>query len=286
MSAPGTIALPMDWGFKVCLLGPMGSGKTHSLQTLLDPQVKEILGHELEVFAIFTEPSPMNVLRPILPKIHWRYLPPATGDWKTLEEIGGKVNTLSNQQLQGLPKSQAGSYPQFVEVIRQCNNFIDHEGKSFGDVAKFNITRVLWIDSLTGLNKMAKKLVAGSRPLLTMPDWGVGMEMLQGFIDALTCNLRCHFVMCAHVEYGEDNVTGTPTMKLLISTLGKRLAPVLPTTFSDVVLTSKETGKDGASFHWSTAHPLADLRNTYLPINSNLEASFVPVLRNWKTKTQ
>ena len=117
MSTTPNIQLPTSWGSKTILMGPYGSGKTHSLRTLLDPRMKEILGHDLKIYAIFTEPSPMNVLQDILPKIHWTYRPPAMANWTTLQEIGKQLDTMSVSQLQGLSKGIPGAYNQFVDVL-------------------------------------------------------------------------------------------------------------------------------------------------------------------------
>jgi hypothetical protein len=273
---------PMDWGSKTCLMGKIGSGKTSALKTLLHPALKDILGFDLKVYAIFTEPSPLLVLREELPRIKWAYLPPAMGNWETLLDIGNKVNLLGNKQLLELGKVQAGSYNQFLQVIRQCHDFVDSEGKHHGPVDQFGPDCFLWMDSLTGLNKMAKKLVSGEKPILSLPDWGVSMDFLQSFVDALNCSLRCHFAMCAHIEYGEDDLENKVT-KILISTLGRKLAPVLPATFADVVLTVRNLG---AKFSWCTDHSTADLRNTYLPISADLHPSFIPLLSEWKRRTK
>ena len=66
----------------------------------------------------------------------------------------------------------------------------------------------------------------------------------------------------------------------MLSTLGKKLPPLLPRYFDEVVMT-KSTGDE---FYWSTSEGMVDLKNRYLPRSSKLPPSFAALLEGWKLK--
>lgn len=255
---------------KVLLMGPQGTGKTTSLRTLLHVQPK------IEVFGIITEPLTLEVLADILPQIHYKLIVPYAPDWSVLADVGRKVNTMSNEALQKMKGIEQTKFTQWLDIIDACNNFVDQNGVSFGDVAKWDHTKVLFIDSLTGVNKAARALVAGAKPNLTQPDWGTAMSNLQMFVDTLAVSTRCSLIIIAHVEQMFDEVTGGG-QRLMVSTLGRKLAPVLPANLGDIILTKRE----GTSFYWSTADPRADLKAHNLPLSEKLQPSFVPLYTTW-----
>jgi len=257
-------------GFKMLLMGPTGSGKTTSLRTLLEAG--------LEVFAIFTEPRFDVIPKAELDRMHWRYVAPATADWRTLRQTAHLVNTASNENIQKMQSIAGSQFTQFMDIIALCNDFVDQNGQSFGDVSGWGTNRVLVIDSLTGLSKMARKIRAGSKPILTQPDWGVSMALLQEVVDTLVNGLFCHFVLTAHVEREVDEVTGAS--RVMVSTLGRKLAPVLPVNFSEVVMAKRVQGQ----FFWSTDEYDADLKGNYLPTASRIQPSFTPLLAEWSRR--
>lgn len=257
-------------GVNVLLMGPSGTGKTTALKTLIDYP-------GIEVFALFTEPR-YDILGPYLDKIHWRYIAPATPSWGALSSAAKMVNTMSNDALQKLNSISGPEYLQYVDVLALCNNFIDQHGKEFGDVLTWPNNRVFVLDGLTGLSKMARKLKAGTKPILTQPDWGVCMTMIQEFVDTLVMGTFCHFILIGHVEKEVDEITGGG--KTMVSTMGRKLAPLIPPNFGDVI----QAKKDGNSFTWSTAEPQTDLKGGFLPNNGKLAPSFAPLLDQWKAQ--
>ena len=62
-------------GPKIILLGDSGTGKTHSIRTLLDAG--------LTPFIIFTEPG-MESIGDILDQCHYTYIKPGVAGWDTL----------------------------------------------------------------------------------------------------------------------------------------------------------------------------------------------------------
>ncbi|HEX6824756.1 MAG TPA: AAA family ATPase [Nitrospiraceae bacterium] len=272
----GQVIIPSDVttslpGFNAMLIGPTGTGKTTSLKTLVDTP-------GLEVFAVFTEPRYDMLGTEILNKIHYRYIAPTPPKWTTMIDTARLINKLSNDALQKMNSISGSEYAQYVDVLMLFNNFVDQHGMSFGDVSTWGTNRVLWIDGLTGINKMIRGLRVGSKPVLTQPDWGVMMAQVQNFVDAVVCGTYCHVVLVTHVEREIDEVTGAS--HVMVSTLGRKLAPLLPTNFGDVILAKKE----GTKFSWSTAEINVSLKGAFLPNQSELAPSFVPLLNAWKAK--
>lgn len=258
-------------GPKILLVGSTGSGKTHSVRTLLDAG--------LEVFCVFTEPG-MEVLSDTDPeRLHWHYISPAAPSWDAMLDSATKINTMTFESLTKQADINKRQYTEFLDLIRCLANFTDDRtGKSFGPVDSFGTDRALVIDSLSGLNIMAMNLVAGSKPVKSMADWGVAMDNLERLITKLTVDVPCTVVMTAHLEREQDEVTGG--VQLMASTLGKKLAPRLPRFFSDVI----HCRRDGANFTWSTATNNVDLKARNVAISDKLPASFVPLLDSWRKR--
>lgn len=258
-------------GSNVLLMGPTGVGKTTSLKTLVDIP-------SLEVFAIFTEPRYDILGKEILDKIHWRYIAPAASTWNGLMQTAKMVNTMSNESLQKMNQIAGTEYTQFIDLIGLCNNFIDQNGVTFGDVSSWGTNRVLWVDGLTGISKMARKLKGGGKPILSQPDWGVSMIMIQEFVDTLVTGTYCHFVLVAHIEREIDELSGAS--RAMVSTMGRKLAPMIPPNFGDVVLAKKE----GTDFSWSTAESGFDLKGAFLQTSGKLKPSFHSLITQWQSQ--
>lgn len=258
-------------GFKVLLLGPTGTGKTTSLRTLAAIP-------ELEVFAIFTEPRFDVLGGEVLDRIHWRYVSPGGSNWSALTQAARLVNVMDAQGLQKLQTMGGGEYTQFLTFLGLCNRFVDQSGNDFGDVSTWGTNRVLWVDSLSGINAMVRRLKVGIKPALTQPEWGICMNVIKDTIDTLTTNLFAHLIVTAHVEREVDEVTGIT--RLMVSTMGRKLAPLIPLNFGDVVMAKKTT----EGFFWSTVEPDADLKPCYLPLGPKLPADFGPLFREWQER--
>lgn len=257
---------------KILLVGATGSGKTHSIRTLLDAG--------FEVFCVFTEPG-MEVLSDTDPeRLHWHYVAPAAPSWEAMLDSATKINTMSFESLAKQGDINKRQYTEFLDLVRTFANFHDDRtGKDFGPVDAFDPkTQALVVDSLSGINIMAMNLVAGSKPVKSIADWGVAMDNLERLITKLTVAVPCTVVMTAHLEREQDEVTGG--VQLMASTLGKKLAPRLPRFFSDVI----HCKRDGTNFSWSTASINVDLKARNVPIGDKLPASFVPLIENWRKR--
>jgi hypothetical protein len=88
----------------------------------------------------------------------------------------------------------------------------------------------------------------------------------------------CHFVLLAHVERETDMVLGG--VKIMVSTLGRALAPKIPAMFSDVILATR-TGTD---WKWDTASAQADVKTRNLPIAAGNPPSFAGIVAKWKSR--
>jgi hypothetical protein len=64
----------------------------------------------------------------------------------------------------------------------------------------------------------------------------------------------------------------------MAATLGRKLAPVLPRFFSDVILSERQ----GTKFTWSTASVGADLKARNLPVADGLPPDFGAIIASWK----
>lgn len=258
-------------GINVMLCGGTGSGKTHSIRTLVDAG--------LEVFVLFTEPG-MEVLADVPEdKLHWMYIPPASPDFADMIASAEKINKMSFEALTKLPDINKAKYQEFVKVLNGLANFTcDRTGQSYGAVDDWDQSRVLVLDSLTGISIMAMNLVAGSKPVKSMADWGVAIDNLERLLTKLCVDTKCHFVLTTHLERETDEVTGGTS--LMASTLGRKLAPKLPRFFSDVIHVKRNADK----FVWSTATSNVDLKARNLAIADNIPPSFAPLIDNWRKR--
>ncbi len=255
-------------GFKTLLLGTPGSGKTASIETLLDTG--------LEVFCIFTEPMD-TISQDALsnPNFHYVYISAAAPGFDALLDSAKKINTMNQKMLAGLTDIKKSKYNQFIKVLTAMSNFTDQHGESFGAADSWGTDRVLVCDSLSGLNVMAMDLVVGGKPMKSQGDWGIAMDNLGRLINQLTTGLVCHFVMTGHIDMDKDELSGR--FVHTASTLGKKLAPTITRFFSDVVKVYRE----GNDFYWSTKDTMLDCKFRLLPNNDKLEQDFTQIYSEW-----
>lgn len=264
-------------GLKICLMGEPGTGKTHAIATLA------LSTHIDRIFVLFTDPGGDSTLRKAIAdigvpiaKFHWRYIASVAPSWSDLIDGAKKVNQLSNEALQKLDGLGRQSYTQFIDLLSQMANFRDElTGKTFGEVDSLTERDVLCIDTLSGLNDMTLRLKVGAKPIRSQPDWGAAMDMEENFIHRLVYSLKCHVVLNAHVETEPDAITGSS--RIMISMLGRKLAPKLPRLFDELLLAKR----DGTRFIWSTAAPNAVVKTRHLPFSDTLPPDFSLLLDQW-----
>lgn len=260
-------------GVNVLLVGASGTGKTHSIRTLVDAG--------LEVFVVFTEPG-MEVLADVpSDKLHWHYIAPSTPAWADMIDSANKINKMPFKSLAELGDINKSKYTEFLDLLNCLSNFVDERtGKAFGPVDSWGPERALVVDSLSGLNIMAMNLVTGSKPVKSMADWGVAIDNLERLLTKLCADTKCHFVLTAHLERETDETTGGTT--LMAATLGRKLAPKIPRFFSDVVHVRRAADK----FFWSTATLNVDSKARNLSISETLAPSFIPIIESWRKRAE
>lgn len=255
-------------GMNVLLMGPINSGKTTALTTLLDCG--------LEVFGIFTEPG-MEVL-PLDAAIKWAYCKPQAPSIDVLEQQAELVQRMNYDDLLKVKNQNRSEFNQFLHLLQLTAKFTDDRtGEVFGDVTQWNTDRVFFLDGLSGLSKLITQHILGTRPQLTMPEVGLAQGMIQNYLDVLIGS-RCHFILTSHIDLEPEPITGQRL--IMVDTIGNKLAPRIPKDFSDVILTSREKGK----FLWNNDEPMAKTKARNLPFGTSHEPDFRPMIAKWQSR--
>jgi len=251
-------------------MGESGTGKTHVLRTWIKAGITP--------FVIFTEPG-METLSD-LPKgsWHWKYIAPGVEKWDALLGMATKVNQMDFEMLTKTADPNKRQYTQFLDFIKTCNDFVAEDGKSYGDVMTWNTDRVLVIDSLSGLSDMAMHLVTGGKFVRAMQDWMIAQNAIEALMNQIVTGTKCWVTLTAHIEREKDEVTGGTSV--MVSTLGRKLAPRLPRYFSDVIQTVREDTK----FSWSTSGYGVAVKARNLPIKAGIIPDFAPLVQTWKDR--
>lgn len=276
-----TEALPPSGSAPAIILeGGVGSGKTDILP--------ELIACGLELFVIGTEPRFSETLfdaakrRKIdTSKLHIATVAPSTTPFAQLIQTATQVGAMTYESLAGIKlgpnKAIAGLKP-FVKLLTILSNFTEDSGKQWGPVDQFGPDKALAIDSLSGINVMAKDLMSGGKPTLAQGEWGVAMDQEEQLLLKLCSDLKCPFVLTAHTEREIDETTGGGFNT--VGALGKKLAPKIPRFFSEVILCKR----DGSEYWWSTMAPGYDLKKRVLPLQDKITPSFKPIIEAWRAR--
>jgi hypothetical protein len=265
-------------GVNVVLMGPAGTGKTHAIGTLVDAGV--------EVFYLALEPGLESLLGyyrdrklEIPANLHWHAVAAPKASFLDMVDSAQKINTLSLDALAKMADPKRSNHNQFISILHALNDFPDDRtGKKFGPVNEWKPSRALVIDGLAGLGRASMSLVVGGKPVKSQSDWGIAQDQVEKLLRMLCDNCDCHFILLAHVERETDAVLGG--VKLMVSTLGAKLAPKIPAMFSDVILAVRQ----GTKFLWDTGNTQADLKTRNLPIKSDIEPTFKQIIEKWKAR--
>jgi hypothetical protein len=261
-------------------MGEITSGKTHAVRTLVDAGI--------EVFYLATEPGFEEMLGDIpSDKLHWNYVAPYQDDFTVVRKKAELIRDFTDAQLKAMGGINKEKHTQIFDIMNLCNDFHDlRTGQKFGDVGSWGPDRAFVIDGLTGLSKMAEKLKIGDKPFMEQNDYYAAQQILRDLIGTCVSNTNCLFVLTAHIEYEPDLVAGV--RKLMVRTIGQKLAPDIPTMFSDAILTERsakldpKTGKP--TFHWVTIREGVTTKARNLPWSEDLKADFGPLVANWRNK--
>ena len=274
-TSPTTSALP---GPNVLLMGPGGTGKTHSLGTLADAGV--------HVFYVGLEPGLESLLGyytdrnlPVRDTIHWHIVEAPKASFLDQLDSATKINSMSLDTLAKMNDPKKSNYNQFIKILECLNGYVDQRtGKNYGPVDDWSEGMCLAMDGLTGLGRAAMSLVVGGKPVKNISDWGIAQDQVEKILRMLTDNCRCWFTLISHIERETDQVLGG--IKLTVATLGAKLSPKLTPMFSDVILCVRE----GAKWSWDTANAQADVKTRNLKVASGLPPSFAPIVDKWKSR--
>lgn len=265
-------------GVNVLLMGPSGTGKTHSIGTLVD------LG--VEVFYLALESGMESLLgywtdrgKDIPTNLKWHKVAAPTASFGDMIANAKNINMLNLDSLAKMTDPNKSKHNQFISILEAMNNFSDDRtGEKFGAVNTWDQSRVLVIDGMTGLAQAAMSLVVGGKAVRNQSDWGIAQDQVEKFVRMVCDNCACHFVLLSHVERETDAVLGG--VKLMVSTLGKALAPKFPAMFSDVILTER----NGDKWTWNTASAMADVKTRNLPLKSDNPPTFQTVFEKWLSR--
>lgn len=268
------------WAPSIILMGPPGSGKTRSLTTLIKSG--------LELFVLVTEPTGVDSLldgvaqqKLDINRLHWQVVTPARIGFDALLQMSKDLSIMDHEQLSKMRPTAGREKAKWFDMLASVRNFkCDRTGREYGPVQNFDSGAAFVVDSLSGLSDMAWDLTVGNKVTAHMGEWGSGMNMLHQLTRSFTSNFKCIFVLTAHVERETDD--NTRTSKLMVSTLGRKLAPKLPKDFSEVVLPYRE----GSNYFWSTMHNDVDLKHRALPLSPKLPPDFAPIVRAYKQRLQ
>ena len=267
-------------GVNVLLMGPSGTGKTHSIGTLVDQGI--------EVFYLALESGMESLLgywtdrgKEIPSNLHWHKLIAPSVGLTDMIQNAKNINMLNLDALAKMTDPNKSKHNQFVSLLEALNNFPDDRtGEKYGPVNLWDQSRVLVVDGATGISQCAMALVVGGKAVRNQSDWGIAQDQVEKIVRMLCDNCPAHFVLLAHVEREVDVVLGG--VKLMVSTLGKALAPKFPAMFSDVILTERNAEK----WTWNTASAMADVKTRNLPIKSDNAPDFKLIMDKWVSRNK
>lgn len=266
------------------LAGPSGSGKTSAIATQLK--------YGLKVFVIVTEPDgvaslldAVERLKVPVDNLHWSQCFPAAAGWMDLQDMLSKVSGMDQKQLADQRDMGKRGFREPAErFLRAFSSFkCDRTGENFGDCSQWDDSCSLNIDSLTGWCAIAWGCVVGFKPTANQGEWGIAQNIVHNMLMKINSDRKCFFNLTAHVEKEMDEMEGI--RKIMVSTIGAKLAPKIPRFFSEVVRTERIMLQgDKAEFRWSTLDNQMDLKNRALPISSKLVADFGPIIEAYRRR--
>lgn len=264
-------------GVNVLIEGAAGTGKTHSIGTLVDQ------GINVRYFAFEngTE-SLIGYWRdrglPVPANLAIFTVKAAAASWTEMADATKNVNQLSYDALKKTSDANRSKYDQFEKFLRTFAAPVDDKGTKFPPVDAWTNADALVIDGLTGMGVAAMSAVIGGKFDKDQKDWGLAQNMVENTLRRLCDACKCHVIVISHVEREPDPLGGVS--KITVSTLGAKLAPKIPPMFSDVIM-AKRIGKE---FFWDTEDALADLKTRNLPIQPKLRPDFAQIIKTWRNR--
>lgn len=274
MTDPAPVSADQNMGItpgpKVILMGASGSWKSSALQSL------PALG--ITPYVVATEQNFIQVNKKFLgSKMHYIYMPaqPPQAPNQVVDMLK-KINDLSYENLTKVVDPFKRGNNRLVDLGSTLNVFkCDCCQKIWGSPTTWNTDRAYVIDSMSGLSDMAFALVVGNKPVRAPPDYGVAQNAIRMILN-IAVNMKTHFILISHIEKEQDKNSGAYV--LTIKSVGEKLGPDLPRSFSDVILAKK----DGAGkVVWDTADAFATVVGRHLPAATGLEPNFSQLMKTW-----
>jgi hypothetical protein len=262
----------------IMLVGDVGAGKSWSIISALRAG--------LRVCVLVTENTGVDSLidackltNTSMDNLHWVRCTPNQQDWKTLI---AQAQLTNNNGVGDLQEMKTGldrfKYPAYLNLLRTCESFICNRTKeNLGNVSTWGDDTLLALDSMSGLSEIASDHVCGHRPTMTQPEFGIVQKHIYTLMNTLT-SLSCFFMATGHLEMEDDEVKSV--RKLMVSTVGKKLAPKLPRIFSEVVLARQNTKGD---YVWVTQDQRVITKVRALP-KGEIAADFAKVIEIHKER--
>lgn len=275
----------------VILMGEMGSGKTHSLRSLLVDKNGKFEGPSLsgieKVCVVACEPGIEDVVGDIPEgKLAWHNLPVGEGTFQGLIDMVQKINTLHPDVIQAGGGIGRQNYQEMLKLLGLCNKFTDDRtGEDLGTVFKFPQTWCLWFESISALTEIAKNNAIGDKPFMELRDYQMVQATVIKFLHQLVFNTKCLFVSTGHLERETNENTGAT--ELMLSTIGRKLAPRIPRFFSDCIYTTRDdTVANNPSFWWATQVPNVRTKTRNLPWSPKMKPDFKPLIDNFRIRQE
>jgi hypothetical protein len=267
-------------GPNIMLMGPAGTGKTTALAKL----VEWAAPRNITVAVLFTENGLESLLgywkdngKPVPTNLAYHQALTKPLNLASLMKAADNVGTLSYDAITKMVDgNRSGENNAFLKILTAMSDFPDDRtGKKLGAVDGWGLNMIFAIDSLSELSNACMKMVIGSKPTASQPDYGVAQNNLMNFIRLCTQGMQCTFVLTAHVGRETDEISGAT--KIMVSSIGKALAGQIPQLFSDVIYTVRE----GTNFYWDTANASADTKTRNLPIAAKQAPDFAVIMDKW-----
>jgi len=246
----------------------------------------------IETFVLVTEPDGVSSLidsverlKAPMDLVHWASAMPASVGWDGLEDMVRKINSNDQKQLADIKDLGKSNFREpALNFLGQLKDFkCERTGQSYGSITSWDDTRALVIDSLTGWSNIAFGATVGYKPTANPGEWGISQNFINNMLLKINCDRQCFFVLTAHIEKELDDMTGV--RKIMVSTIGAKLAPKIMPFFGDVVRCRRAVDANGkADFSWSTLDNEMDLKNRALPPNAKLLPDFLPVVEAYKRR--
>ena len=264
-------------GVNVLIEGATGTGKTHSIGTLVDT------GINVRYFAF--ENGTESLIGywkdrglPVPANLSIFTVKPASAGWNEMADAAKLVNQLSYDALKKTSDANRSKYDQYEKFLRTFASPVDDLGVKYPPVDAWTVNDALVVDGLTGLGDAAMKAVVGGKFDKDQKDWGLAQNMVENTLRRLCDACTCHVVLLTHEDRELDPLGGAS--KITVSTLGAKLAPKIPPMFSDVIR-AKRIGKE---WFWDTEDALCDLKTRNLPIAGKLPPNFASIINTWKKR--